>query len=323
MSTTITYNNTTSAPFSKTTKYLNTAGKWVEHDIRVTDTGMSEDDSLYQDMNGFITLSDDYSTATRTEPLTITENGTYTAPANTGYSPVEVVVPSSEFIKSVIDKSVTQATDEDLAGATKIGAYSFYNCTNLESVELPNSTTTVEEYAFFGCSSLTDINSTIENITTINGNYAFGNCTSLENVLFPKLTSMSAYIFNRSGNNIIGVFPKLTSISQSFRMSNFSIIDLGPSLNGLGTYFANTSTIQIIILRKADAITTIGSTNGFDGTPFASNGTGGTLYVPQALVETYQSATNWSTILGYENNQILPIEGSQYEHYYADGTSIE
>ena len=51
-----------------------------------------------------------------------------------------------------------------------------------------------------------------------------------------------------------------------------------------------------------------------------SNGSGGTLYVPQALISTYQSATNWSTILGYANNQILPIEGSIYENQYADGT---
>ena len=48
----------------------------------------------------------------------------------------------------------------------------------------------------------------------------------------------------------------------------------------------------------------------------------GKLYVPSSLISSYQAATNWSTILGYANNQILPIEGSMYETQYADGTPI-
>ena len=75
------------------------------------------------------------------------------------------------------------------------------------------------------------------------------------------------------------------------------------------------------MLRKT-SVTTLGNVAHFDGTPFASGGTGGTLYVPQALIADYQAATNWSTILGYANNKILPIEGSIYKTQYADGTPI-
>lgn len=60
-----------------------------------------------------------------------------------------------------------------------------------------------------------------------------------------------------------------------------------------------------------------------NGTPFASGGTGGTLYVPNALKSSYQSASNWSTILGYATNSIQAIEGSYYETHYADGTVIQ
>ena len=56
--------------------------------------------------------------------------------------------------------------------------------------------------------------------------------------------------------------------------------------------------------------------------PFANGKSGGTLYVPADMISSYQSATNWSTILGYANNQILPIEGSIYETQYVDGTPI-
>ena len=62
--------------------------------------------------------------------------------------------------------------------------------------------------------------------------------------------------------------------------------------------------------------------NAFDGTPFASNGTGGKLYVRQDMIASFQSAANWSTLLSYPNNQILAIEGSYYETHYADGTPI-
>lgn len=281
MSTTITYNNTTSAPFSKTTKYLNTAGKWVEQDIRVTDTGMSEDDSLYQDMNGFITLSDDYSTATRIEPLTVTENGTHTAPANTGYSPVEVAVPSSEFIKSVIDKSVTQITDDDLVGITNISAYSFYGCMSLETVNLSSWTGTTD---------------------TNDNNWIFGYAGDITKTII--------------------VLPSLIYFgSRMFRSAHCKIIDIGKNAIGTireDTFYStddNNATVEILILRRSDDVSPAITENAIRGVR--------TVYVPNDLIESYQTATNWST--KYNNGIItfLPIEGSQYEHYYADGTPIE
>lgn len=76
------------------------------------------------------------------------------------------------------------------------------------------------------------------------------------------------------------------------------------------------------IIRNSIGVSPLNNANFFQSTPFASDGTGGTLYVPQALISSYQSATNWSTILGYANNQIKAIEGSIYETQYADGTPI-
>ena len=90
--------------------------------------------------------------------------------------------------------------------------------------------------------------------------------------------------------------------------------------------FANCSTLDTLVIRGGDngsRMMTLANLNAFANTPFASAGTGGTLYVPSALVSTYQSATNWSTLLGYANNNIQAIEGSIYETQYADGTPIE
>ena len=54
------------------------------------------------------------------------------------------------------------------------------------------------------------------------------------------------------------------------------------------------------------------------------------LYVPNDLISSYQSASNWSTILGYANNQIKSIESTHTDPnapidltlYYIDGTPI-
>lgn len=365
MGTTVQYDGATIGTFSKSTKALATSAKWMTDDIIITDTGMDADDSLYQDKNGFITVSDDYGTATHTESLTITENGTYNAPANTAYSSVKVAVPCDSFIESVIDKSVTEVRAEDLEGVEKISEYAFYNCQSLKSVSLPDSIT-LSQNSFRQCTSLTNVN--LNNITTL-PRYCFHSCSSLTNIdltnivvsdcPFENSGLKSAYMPNlinanygefRSCKQITKISlpnlktgrlnyfaygcSQLTNISlplysgtidsNAFRYcTNFQVFDGIPSEIHNADNFGDTS-LNTLVFRSADYICTLGGIgNNFKNTPFADGGTGGTLYVPQALIETYQSATNWSTILGYENNQILPIEGSQYEHYYADGTPIE
>lgn len=66
---------------------------------------------------------------------------------------------------------------------TAIGDYAFYNCTLLETVELPDSVTAIGRYAFRGCAALKTLTlgSKLETV----GDYAFLGCTSLEVVDLP------------------------------------------------------------------------------------------------------------------------------------------
>ena len=61
----------------------------------------------------------------------------------------------------------------------KIGAYAFYECYNLVSVNIPNSVTSIGEGAFWGCYSLTSV--TIENKKgkVAIGKYAFPDETKI------------------------------------------------------------------------------------------------------------------------------------------------
>ena len=173
--------------------------------------------------------------------------------------------------------------------ATEVGTYLFYQKTALTSVNYPNATV-AGPYCFYNCTNLTTVNA--PKLTSL-GSYCFSGCTNLTTVNAPKLTSLGSSCFYRCGKLVSLDFPVLGSIPTSA--------------------FAGSNIFTTLILRKSDSICTLANTNAFKNTPFASGGTGGTLYVPQDLIASYQSADRWSTILGYPNNQIKAIEGSIYE----------
>lgn len=161
-------------------------------------------------------------------------------------------------------------------------------------------------------------------ITTLRS-YAFAYIPSLETLNLPNLVSAGEYVFRDSGIKY-AVFPKYTK-NNGWRVfsynTNMLAVDIIESTSGFSNEcFRNSSKLATLIVR-GDTLTSLANINAFNTTPFASSGTGGTLYVPSALVSSYQSASNWSTILGYANNSIQAIEGSYYETHYADGTVIE
>lgn len=63
---------------------------------------------------------------------------------------------------------------------TSIGQFAFYNCSNLTEIHLPASLTSIGDSAFRYCDNLTEINFP-DNLTSV-GRYAFWNCYSLTKV---------------------------------------------------------------------------------------------------------------------------------------------
>ena len=75
---------------------------------------------------------------------------------------------------------------------TTIGEYAFYNCDNLKEVIIPDSVTVIEDCAFSGCSHLSSV-VLPDNLNSI-GNQVFGHCSSLEKIVIPKsVTSMAIF----------------------------------------------------------------------------------------------------------------------------------
>lgn len=140
-----------------------------------------------------------------------------------------------------------------------------------------------------------------------------------------KTLASYAVSYNDSLEVLVGEQLKATSNYGVYSNTALAAVDMfggnGPYDRIYNNGFNRCSALKTLIIRGPYCIA-IGGTGAFSATPFGSNGSGGTLYVPQAMIATYQADTNWSVILGYASNQILPIEGSIYETQYADGTPI-
>lgn len=78
---------------------------------------------------------------------------------------------------------------------TSIEEYAFYECASVTSIKIPNSVTEIGWYAFSGCTSLTSI--TIPDGVTSIDDYTFSCCTSLSSITIPdSVTSIGLYAFS-------------------------------------------------------------------------------------------------------------------------------
>lgn len=224
---------------------------------------------------------------------------------------------------SGIDPDVFATTGFDapviLNSATVIraNAFAYQNLTEIHG----ESVTTINTSAFDTCTALTTID--FPNLTTVNGNYAFRKIDACETVHFPKLANASGnglFYQTRYGGTkkLTVVLPAIQNLgSQAFRQGNYVAVDLGPGLVKINSdcfYYpgGNGVVCTTCILRKTDGVVPAQSVDSINGLV--------DVFVPSALISSYQSASNWSTRYSAGKITFHAIEGSEYEHYYADGT---
>ena len=185
---------------------------------------------------------------------------------------IEGIKTYEDELIGIVEGTITEISNDNVK---QVGEYVFYNNKKITKVNFPKADR-IGEYAFGGCTSLSDITA-----TGSVSNYAFYRCSKLEKISVYG-SSVGSYAFSYC-TTLKSVYFRLASQISSYA-------------------FQQCSKLNMLVLRRWTTACTLQSTNAFTGTPIAQ-GTG-YIYVPQALIDTYKTATNWVTYA----NQIRAIE---------------
>lgn len=124
---------------------------------------------------------------------------------------------------------------------TEINQGAFYGCDTLTNINLPESVTRIGEYAFRGCSALQKI--TIPKKVTEIANYLFSGCKSLTDISLPDgLTRIGYGAFEEcTGLTSLMIPNSVTSIgwgafSNCTRLTNLTLPFIGVSADATGEY---------------------------------------------------------------------------------------
>ena len=202
---------------------------------------------------------------------------------------------------SLLDKSCTEI---NLPGVVTIGLFGAsidrlctYN-NNLLSACFPDLENLYSQYCFADCSNLQSLQ--LQKLSSELPNYMCENCSKLKEMRLPSLKSNSGSAQFRG--------------CSSLELVEFGAVGRLGAFPRVGSYmFTNCVSLKTLIFRNPNQVWSLFAQNAFDNTPFAVGGTGGTVYCSQALIEQYQTATNWSTLYAAGTCNFVAIEGSEYE----------
>ena len=182
-------------------------------------------------------------------------------------------------------------------GVTSIGKYSFYNCTRLESVTIPDSVTSIGSCAFSGCTSLTSV--IIPNSVTSIGRYAFSGCANLTSITIPdSVTSIGGYAFSGCTSlTSVTIGNSVTSIGDDafYECRSLESVTIGNNVTNIGSSAFNWCN-NLTDITIPDSVTTIGP-SAFSNTAYyndKSNWDKGVLYLSNCLIDTNDDLTDYT-----------------------------
>ena len=182
---------------------------------------------------------------------------------------------------------------------TTIGEYAFYGCSSLTSVTIGDSVTSIGEYAFHYCSSLTSV--TIGDSVITIGLTAFGYCKKLTSVTIGNsVTTIGGHAFECCDSLTSVTIPdSVTTIGYcAFQAcTSLTSITIPDSVTSIGAYAFQTCTNLTSVYCKAIAPPVL------EGDIFRFC-KGYVIFVPTESVSAYKSANRWnsyaSVIVGYD-----------------------
>ena len=238
----------------------------------------------------------------------------------------EITIPSSftNFAKNGFNGCIklTKVKGLENTQITAIGERSFCGCSSLAEINFPSSLKQIDSFAFYGCSSLLELNipTDVSNLKIFD--LSFADCQSLSviNIIsaishlgrgafsgiqlsgvvnFEILTGIGPYAL-RYTNVTKVIFPAIITLPA---FSNYDgifsycphlvLVDIGENCTAIGDRSfgrgVGTQGIDITLIVRASTPPTLG------GSLTSTNSANiGSIFVPDASVEAYKQATNWS-----------------------------
>lgn len=232
------------------------------------------------------------------------------------YCPEDLIVSCtpnlSDKLPSIISRTVLEVTEEDLLGATYIGAHAFRGCYQLNRVILSSNIRGVDEYAFCACSALSFVDLG-EGVELVDSN-SFQSCPKLKTVFFgSKVKVIGSYAFSQCGVEYLSLPEALIEIRANafsgsgvrgdliipnsvktigdnafYQCSNIRTLSIGECVETIGfAAFYNDFIIERVVVNAVTPPEI--KSNTFSGVPETCP-----FYVPRASLAAYKSATNWS-----------------------------
>ena len=206
------------------------------------------------------------------------------------YKEAEVTSNPNKYSGSVIIPSSVSYEGVEYS-VTSIGNYAFWHCSSLSSINLPNSVTRIGSGAFSNCTSLTSF--IIPNSVTRIGSSAFSNCTSLTSFIIPNsVTRIENNTFTSCSSLTSVTIPnRVTSIGQFafWLCSSLSSITIGSSVYKI-ELFAFASCPKLIDVYCLTENVPSTETAVFDNSSIDH----ATLHVPAESVNSYLAKYPWN-----------------------------
>ena len=139
---------------------------------------------------------------------------------------------------------------------TSIGNYAFFHCSSLTNIEIPNSVTIIRDSAFSSCESLTSIE--IPNSVTSIGYGAFSGCDRLTSIQIPNsVTSIGDWAFSWC-ESLTGIqIPNsVTNIGDYafWGCSSLTSIEIPNSVTSIGNYaFSDCTSLTSIVVDASNS----------------------------------------------------------------------